>query len=284
MRGRESGSLARELVEQPRTDVRVPEAALMLALGVTLPVASVWADAEGPRLLAIEPDRVWAHQPTTLTLQGSGFQPEATVLIETGRAGKFLRYRPKALENDRCVVSLSSGFPSQPSEVAVFVENRDGSRSEQLSLIVEPVSVEVDGSKTATPEADQQLEPDNDSGSEPLESQLAPDHVPPTIREVRPSTIPAGRPLILEIFGSGFEEESEVLVTANLHAGTSRLPEYALRAFSSYFIDAGLIEVEFDLGFYPIPGVRDIVVANPSGTRSQPATLEILQEPTDQED
>jgi hypothetical protein len=253
---------------------------LIVALGVALPVASAVAGSEPPALLAIEPSSVVAHRPPTLVLEGKGFLPEVTVLIETGLSGKFLRYRPREITDDRCVVSLSSGFPSRPSEVSVFVENPDGSRSETLSFSVEPKNSDPIGDS-----GQNQLEPSSSSDPGSLEaSGPASDQLPPTIREIRPSGIPAGRPLILEIFGSGFEENSSVLVTANLHAGSSRLPEYALRAFPSYFIDAELIEVEFDLGFYPIPGVRDVIVENASGGRSEPAILEILQNSRKQEE
>ena len=162
------------------------------------------------------------------------------------------------------------------------MENPDGMKSDRLSLAVELVPTGVDG----TPEsAEDRPEPENDSGSENLVGAVtAPDRIVPTIRELRPPAIRAGRPVILEILGSGFGEDSKVLVTANIHAGTSRLPEYAPRPFPIYFIDAELIEVEFDLGFYPIPGARDVVVENPSGGRSQPAILEILQDSTEQED
>jgi len=273
----------RDLHLRKRPEVRRSEArALIVALVAALPVASAAAGADAPILLTIDPASVRAHRPTTLTLVGSGFQPGASVLIESGRSGKFLRYRPKKVESDRCVVSVPSGLPARPSEVAIFVENPDGMKSDRLSLAVELVPTGVDG----TPEsAEDRPEPENDSGSENLVGAVtAPDRIVPTIRELRPPAIRAGRPVILEILGSGFGEDSKVLVTANIHAGTSRLPEYAPRPFPIYFIDAELIEVEFDLGFYPIPGARDVVVENPSGGRSQPAILEILQDSTEQED
>ena len=273
--------------------MRVFEAGLLiLALGVGMPIASAVTDSEAPALLALVPSAVQAHRPTTLTLEGRGFVPETSVLIETGRSGKFLRYRPTEVGGDRCVVSVPSGFPERPAELAVFVENPDGSRSERLPLAVLPVTVGIgastpdsqsdaatDGAVVNHPEVGENLE----SGALE-EPRTGSDEALPAIREIRPAEIPAGRPLILEVFGAGFDEESKVLVTANLHAGSSRLPEYALKAFPSYFIDAELIEVEFDLGFYPIPGARDVVVENASGGRSEPAILQVTQSSREQEE
>ena len=70
--------------------------------------------------------------------------------------------------------------------------------------------------------------------------------------------------------------------SANLNAGSTRLPDYGARAFAAEWIDAELLEVDFDRGFYPIPGVRDVVVVNPDGARSNPVSLHIQPEEKEQ--
>lgn len=98
------------------------------------------------------------------------------------------------------------------------------------------------------------------------------------VSELYPAVVPAGRPLTLQVHGEGFTSESRVWIQVNLHAGTARLPEYDLRPFDTEFVDPGLLEVELDRGFYPVPGARDVVVEGAGGARSAPAVLTIRLE------
>lgn len=229
------------------------------------------ATATTVELSAIDPSTVEPRAPFTLILKGTGFEPGASVFIESASGGKFLRYRPAVVEPDRIEVALPLGFGTRPAERGVYLVNDDGSRTQTLKLHIgrvvgDPEKMEPVGTDETVPE----------TTMEEAVAVVGTDTEPaPQISELRPSEIPAGKQLIVELFGSGFSPESQVLVTANIHAGSSHVPEYELRAFATYFIDAQLIEVKFDRGFYPIPGARDVVVENPSGSRSEPVVMRV---------
>ncbi len=235
------------------------------------------ASAGAVELAAIDPATTEPRRPFTLVLEGSGFESGATVFIETARPGKFLRYQPASIEVDRLEVELPLGFGPRPPERRVYVETRDGSRTETLTLRIAKAEQDPAAAADATTGDGEQEADSGDSVSvEPATPEPGPVEGGPEISELRPAAIPAGRPVIVEVFGAGFSAESRVLVTANLHAGTSRLPEYELKDFPTYFIDAELIEVEFDRGFYPVPGAREVVVEDGSGGRSEPAIMRIV--------
>ena len=54
------------------------------------------------------------------------------------------------------------------------------------------------------------------------------------------------------------------------------MPEYGPRLFASDWLDESELVLAFDRGFYPTPGVRNLVVVNPDGGRSGVALLRIL--------
>jgi hypothetical protein len=232
--------------------------------------AAVPTGAEPPRLDALEPGSVTPHGAFTLVLRGAAFESGATVGIEGVTAGRFLAYRPDLLTADRCELTLPLGFGPHPAQRQVFVENPDGERSQALTLRIELVPAppsEVEPNGPAAPAADG------------VAAEVSPSAMPaPVVHLLHPASLPAGRAVVLEVHGEHFEAAARVWIAANLHAGSSRLPEYGLRPFETGFVDEGLLEVELDRGFYPVPGVREVLVENPGGARSAPALLTIRRE------
>lgn len=240
----------------------------VLSTSVALAAA---AAAETPRLERVEPQRVEPHRPFVLVLTGSGFEAGADVLIESGTRDRFIRRQPRSLSDARCEISFALGYGPEPSERRLYVENPDGERSEMLRLQIAAGAGEApaDGAGREPPDPSGSTEPGN--GGDGTDSA-------PVIAELRPAVARAGEPFLLEIVGSGFAPEAEVRVTVNVNAGSSRLPQYAPQPFAALFVDEELLEVEFDRGFYPIPGARDVAVVNPDGAESAPAVLRIQGE------
>lgn len=236
-------------------------------------LAAAPALAGTPRLEALEPTVVAPHSAFTLALVGSGFEDGAIVKIEAGTAGRYLTYHPSSLSGERCEVTMPLGFGPRPAERHVYLANPGGESSERLTLAI--------GSPAETTEPAAAAEPGSPAAetSAPGETpEGSPTAALPLIRELAPPSLAAGRATVLEVYGENFEEGSTVWITANLNAGSSRLPEYGLRAFDTAFVDPELLEVELDRGFFPVPGVRDVVVENSGGVRSMAATLTIRQE------
>jgi hypothetical protein len=227
-----------------------------LAIAVAASLTSVLAHAESPSLLSLEPDAVLPYQPLTLRLVGRGFRVGATVYVEGSLGGRFLPYQPVAVEEETLEVELPLGFAPTPRERGVCVKNPGGSTSSTLQLRVgELAARETTGAPAA--ESGETLAPASPGV--------------PSIREIRPSSVPPGSPVLLEIYGSGFTDGARVELTVNLRAGSTELPEYAPKAFEAEWIDQGLLELELQRGFYPVPAARDLVVVNPDGSRSEPA-------------
>ncbi len=250
---------------------------LALVLAVLISVATSGAgtgsgsetESARPELASLEPASVPARTAFSLVLNGAGFDGSTVILVEAGQAGRYLRRTPAERSAERLVVEFPLGLPPVPRERAILVEAASGERSLALTLTIGEVR---DGAEETVP-AEEEISGGN------WDEETQPDTAAaggPAIREIRPAAIPAGRALLLEVFGEGFSESSKVWILANLHAGTSRLPDYGLREFPVYFIDQELVEVELDRGFAPNPGVRDVIVEDAEGRRSAPAVLRIL--------
>ena len=239
----------------------------LAAFSLSLALAAV-AAADAPRLERVEPQRVEPHRPFVLVLTGSGFEAGADALIESGTRDRFIRRQPRSLSDTRCEISFALGYGPEPSERRLYVENPGGERSEMLRL-------EIAAGAGEAPADGAGREPPDPSTTEP--GSAGTDSAP-VIAELRPAAARAGEPFLLEIFGSGFVPEAEVRVTVNVNAGSSRLPHYAPQPFAALFVDEELLEVEFDRGFYPIPGARDVAVVNPDGAESAPVVLRIQGE------
>lgn len=229
-------------------------------------------------LVALEPAVVAPYEGFTLVLSGRNLAPGVKVRIEGSTAGRYLSYQPSAVEQEHCEVEMALGFGPRPSSRRVYLEGTDGARSETLVLSIrdpEPVIDEKVDPALGEEHSDTDVEP------EPRAQDMEPVGEPtllPEIVELSPSPLAAGRAAVVEVYGENFTEDSAVWVRVNVNAGSSRLPEYELRAFDTVFVDSGLLEVEFDRGFYPVPGARDIVVENSEGVRSAPAVLTIQRE------
>lgn len=236
-------------------------AALLLAA-----MARAMAAPEATRieLTSVEPAILAAYTPATLVLRGSGFVAGAQVFIESGATDRFLAYAPLALSAEGCEVELRLGFGPVPSERRIYIRNPDGAQSLPLRL---RVGLSPTTPPTSSPETARATTPDDSA---------VPTGEAPAIRELRPSALPSGRPVEMEILGSGFADGAKVELTVNLLAGSSRMPEYGARLFAADWLDEGELAVAFDRGFHPSPGVRHLVVVNPDGRRSGVALLRIL--------
>jgi hypothetical protein len=235
------------------------------------------ADAIGAQalsLVALEPAVVKPYEGFTLVLSGSGFEPGTSVRIEGGTEGRYLSYEPSALTPESCEVRLALGFGPRPTSRRVYLEGADGGRSETLVLSIGAPQTVVEETVDAKP----QEETTTDAEPPPTPTDAMESESVPELLELRPSPIAAGQVTVLEIYGENFTEDSVVWVSVNVNAGSTRLPQYELKAFETLFVDSGLLEVQFDRGFYPVPGARDIVVENPGGGRSMPAVLMIERE------
>ena len=234
-----------------------------------------------PTLDRIEPASVTPYTGFELMVYGSGFDPDGlTVHIEAGTAGRFLSYRPSEAADTHCTVRMPLGFGPRPSERRVYIRNADGSESERAVLrigaevaAIDHVDAEAEGDN---PEATAESAGE-ETGESSEDAVVATEDVP-EISELQPPVLAAGRLARLEVYGRNFSEGAQVLVVANRNAGSTRLPEYELTGFPTEYVDSELLEVEFDRGFYPIPGARDVVVQNPDGTRSAAALLTIRGE------
>jgi hypothetical protein len=232
-------------------------------------VAAIAATAAGAQaaaleLVAVEPAALVAYAPATLVLRGAGFAAGAQVYIESGAVDRFVAFTPTVLVADRCEIALRLGFGPVPSQRRLYLRNPDGSRSAELRIRIDPAP--------ARPvEVGPQVTPGN-----PDEPADRPSADAPSIRELRPEALPAGRPVELEILGTGFAAGAKVELTVNLHAGTSRMPEYGVRLFAAEWLAESELAVAFDRGFHSTPGVRNLVVVNPDGRRSEIAVVRIL--------
>lgn len=243
--------------------------AIGMAFGVGLLVFSGEAESQAsPKLVELSPASVVPSRPVDLVLLGENFAPGAKVLIETGSSGRFVAYRATGVESERIELSLPLGFPRSPVERRIFVRNPDGSQSTARVLTIRTPEPSDSSSASAVTET-----------SDPVSAAPDVDADRPVVTSIWPQPLPAGQARAIEVIGRGFEEGAEVLVSANVHAGSRRLPEYELRAFSAQLIDEQTLEVRFDRGFFHTPAVRELVVINPDGGRSQPALLR-LSEPT----
>lgn len=245
---------------------RIPRvvALVLLAFG-----GSARAQTPGPELHAISPAVLAPFQSARLEIRGQGFDEDTRVLIEGVSPGRFMSYQPELLSPERCTVELPLGFGPRPPIRDVVIETRNGARSHALPLTIrEMVTEPLDADA-----------PESESGGVPIQIE---DVVSggPALREIRPATAPAGRAFRLELLGGGFAEGAHVEVVVNVHAGSSKLPEYRPQSFRATRLGEDLLEVSFERGFYPVPGARDLRVVNPDGTRSETRSLRIDQEET----
>jgi hypothetical protein len=228
--------------------------------------------AASPTLERVEPDRFEAAEAVTLELTGSGFQTGARVFIESSRPGRFVGFSPTTVSPDHCAIALPFGLSAEPDHREIYLENPDGGRTRALKLRIGGAEPESDRGPPPEPGARADAEHSPDALEVP---EIGPE---PEISELRPAELPAGAPEILEIVGRGFAAGARVEVTVNLHAGSTRLPEYGPRVFPAERYGDDLLEVSFDRGFHRTPGIRDVVVVNPDGARSAPHPLRIRQQ------
>jgi hypothetical protein len=214
----------------------------------------------------LEPSVIPPYEAVTLRLIGRGFEAGAEVLIEGSASGRYVRHRPSRVTAELCEIELPLGFGPRPAERRVSLRNPNGDQTAPLVLQIRGPQKAARGEPAAAEEP-----PPPPEGA-----------VRPRILDLRPPGVAAGRPFFLQVRGSGFADGAAIEVTANRNAGSTRLPDYGPRAFVAEWIDAELLEVDFDRGFYPIPGVRDVVVVNPDGGRSNPASLHIQPEENEQ--
>jgi hypothetical protein len=234
-----------------------PAVPLLVATLVAGSAALTPSRADELRLDAVVPERLAPHAAATLELTGAGFGPGLKVLLESAE-GRFLTLVPVEISASRCRLELPLGLGASPPERRLAVVRPDGTRSDALRIrIAAPEEPAPDPGDVARPEP-----PPGSPG--------------PGIEQLRPAAVAAGLPFVLEVVGRGFEPGARVLIVVNRHAGSSRLPDYAAVPFPALFVDSGLLEVELERGFYPIPAVRDVVVENPGGAASGAAVLRIV--------
>lgn len=234
-----------------------PAVPLLVATLFTATAALAPSRADELRLDAVAPERLAPHVAATLELTGAGFGPGLKVLLES-EGGRFLTLVPAEISASHCRLELPLGLGASPPERRLAVVRPDGTRSEALRI------------RIAAPEEPPPA-PDDPALPPP-----APGPAEPAIEQLRPAAVAAGLPFVLEILGRGFEPGARVLIVVNRNAGSSRLPDYAAAPFPALFVDSGLLEVELERGFYPIPAVRDVVVENPGGAASGAAVLRIF--------
>lgn len=235
----------------------MPRRSAVLLIATLLAATPASTRAQELRLDTVVPDRLSPHVAASLVLTGSGFGPGLEVLVET-EGGRFLTLVPAEVSADRCRLDLPLGFGASPRERRLVVVRPDGTRSNSLRIsIAEP--------ETTTPAPVDDSPPAPSSGADD-----------PAIESLRPHAVAAGQPFVLEVVGSGFEPGARVLIVVNRNAGTSRLPDYVATPFTALWVDSGLLEVELERGFYPVPAVRDVVVENPGGSTSGAAQLRIV--------
>ena len=239
--------------------------------GIALAAGFALADvaAAQPVLLEVRPAEIEPQRPAVLELVGSGFVTGTEVRIETARPGRFLPYRPDELSESRCTVRLPLGFGATPERRAVFVRTPDGAESERLTLRI------VRGAASQDEEPDPEEPAPDPADAEPVDAEPVDPEPGPTVDGLWPSPLPALRPASLEISGQGFEDDSEVWIQVNVHAGSSRLPQFEMRRFDAERIDETTLEVRFERGFYPAPSSRRLVVVQPDGRRSNEVFLVI---------
>jgi hypothetical protein len=215
------------------------------------------------------------HAPFVLVLHGDGFTAGSKVLIESGEAGRFVAFQPAELSATRGTVDLRVGFGPRPAVRRVLVESLDGERSPALALRIAAAPAAPAAGGEATPGS----APPAPEATRPDDARDAHEAAPaPRLTEVLPAPLPAGRPVVLQVHGAGFADGARVWILANRHAGTARLPEYELVAFTAELVDPELLEVTLDRGFYPVPSPRDVVVENPDGRRSRVLLLDVRAE------
>ncbi len=232
---------------------------------VLLILAMAQSGAGAPIAAAVSPEVLAPYRPAQLTITGESFAPDCRVLV--GVPGKLVPVRSRTVSDSEIVVELTAGYGPTPSRRQVVVTCDAGGRSDPLWLSIQaeddPPATDfiVDPVAAGSPD----LAGDDSSGEQP--------HV----LRLDPGTIAAGEPFTLTVIGEGFVEGAAVEALANIHAGTSRQPDYRSTAFPTEFASDTVLIVDFDRGLAPSPRLRAITVVNPDGGRSPPMYLEVTR-------
>ncbi|PWB73315.1 MAG: hypothetical protein C3F15_09825 [Holophagae bacterium] len=217
-----------------------------------------------PSSVAVSPDVLAPYRPAELTIRGEGFGPDCSVL--TGSPGKLVPVHSRVVSDSEIVVELAVGFGPKPPRRQLIVDCGGGGRSDPLWL-----TIAAGGGSPVV--ADSDAQPALDDGVGTGSGSGLSEH--PRIIRLDPGAIAAGEPFTLTVVGEAFQEGAEVAVLANIHAGTSREPEYQPVDFPAEVASDTVLIVDFDRGFAPSPRLRSITVVNPDGGRSPPMYLEV---------
>jgi len=233
---------------------------------VLLLLAMAQSGAGAPIATAVSPDLLAPYRPSQLTIRGEGFAPGCRVLI--GLPGKLVPVRSRSTEDGEIIVELAAGYGPSPARRQLVVDCGESGRSDPLWLTIGT----GDG-----PQAEAEAGPDPTVQPSPEPGGVgAPGEVPRVLR-LDPGTIVAGEPFTLTVVGEAFQEGATVEALANVHAGTSRQPEYRSVGFPTEFASDTVLIVDFDRGFAPSPRLRSITVVNPDGGRSPPMYVEVTR-------
>jgi hypothetical protein len=232
---------------------------------VLLIVAMAQSGAGAPIAAAVSPEVLAPYRPAQMTISGEGFAPDCRVLV--GVPGKLVPVRSRVVSDSEIVVELAAGYGPNPARRQLVVACDEGGRSDPLWL-----SIAAEGE---SPAADFIVDAVDDGS--PASTGDEPSGEQPHVLRLDPGTIAAGEPFTLTVIGEGFVEGAAVEALANVHAGTSRQPDYRSTAFPTEFASDTVLIVDFDRGFAPSPRLRSITVVNPDGGRSPPMYLEVTR-------
>jgi len=229
-------------------------------------LAAAQSGAGAPVAAAVRPEVLIPYRPAQLTVSGEGFAPDCRVLI--GTPGKLVPVRSRVASDSEIVVELSAGYGPNPARRQLVVDCGDGGRSAPLWL-----TIGGEGGSSLAAESIQNVVRQD---SLPASADAAQSEIPRVLR-LDPGTIVAGEPFTLTVVGEAFQEGATVEALANIHAGTSRQPEYRSVGFPTEFASDTVLIVDFDRGFAPSPRLRSITVVNPDGGRSPPMYVEVTR-------
>ena len=223
-----------------------------------------------PALDWVEPPLVSAYAPASLTLHGQGFAAGCRVLL--GVPGKMVLVPSALLDAETLQIELRLGLPPEPVERQLVVDCGAGRVSSPAILRVGPPR---NAQPAATPHVPVSAsEPAAEPGADGCPADIG---SVPVLARLEPRELAAGQTGILTLFGSGFAPDTRVRILANIHAGTSRPPEYEMREFAAEQLSDTVLSVELDRGFASFPRLRRVVVLSPDGGESAPLFLTVTR-------
>lgn len=223
-----------------------------------------------PALDRVEPPSVPAYAPASVTLHGRGFGAGCHVLL--GVPGRMVPVPSTLVDAKTLQVELRLGLPPEPAERQLVVDCGGGRVSAQAILRVEPRGHGQPATPPAVPLP--VIEPVAQAAVAGSPAGIV---SVPVLARLEPAEFAAGQTGILTLFGSGFASDTRVRILANLHAGTSRPPDYEMKEFAAELLSDTVLTVELDRGFAPSPRLRRVVVVNPDGGESAPLFLTVTR-------